>query len=238
MIHPEFSLTGRFGMVIFFKKNIFPMRIILFFLLLPLIGTNLSPAMAQQALNQKIEHLFQEIDHRLHPGVAVGIWKDGKVLFAEGYGYANLEHRVPFTTETISDIGSVAKQFTCMGIVLLAERGMLTLDDDIRNHLDFVPDLGHRITIRHLIHHTNGLREIYSTEAMRGGRSGDAIFQRDVVELVKRHRELNFVPGKRYLYCNTAYSLLAEIIMAVSGQVMGLRASNGGALNVWFEKTR
>jgi CubicO group peptidase (beta-lactamase class C family) len=200
------------------EKN-YPMKaltpVFLLFCLTTLIGHH---APAQNALNQKIEAVFREMDHQLHPGAAVGIWKDGKILFAEGYGYANLEHRVPFTAGTVSDMGSVAKQFTCMGIVLLAEAGTLSLDDDIRKHLDFVPDFGKVITIRHLIHHTSGLREIYSTEAMRGGRSGDAIFQRDVVELVKRQQDLNFPPGDQYMYCNTAYSLLAEIIMAASGR--------------------
>ena len=173
---------------------------------------------SQLALNQKIDKYYTEVDHALFPGAAVGVWKDGKIIFAKGYGYANLEHQAPFTTSTISDIGSVAKQFTSFGIILLAQQGKLKLDDDIRKHLDFVPDFGKTIQIRHLIHHTSGLREIYGTESLRGRRGGDAIFQEDVIQMVSAQQGLNFDPGTQYLYCNTAYALLAEIIKKVSGQ--------------------
>jgi len=169
------------------------------------------------SLAGKIDQFYQNWDSPDKPGCAVGVIKDGMVVFAKGYGMANLEHQIPFSPETVSDIGSVAKQITDFGIALLVRQGKLALTDDIRKFLPYVPDFGHVIQVQHLIHHTSGLREIYGTEAIRGNRGGDAIFQEDVLRLVTLQRELNFPPGDRYLYCNTAYALLAEIIEKVGG---------------------
>lgn len=180
-----------------------------------LLFSILSPAYGQTGLNQKIDAIYANYQHQ--PGAMVGIWKDGAVLFAKAYGLANLEHQVPFSTTTTSDIGSVAKQFTCYAILLLEQEGTLALDDDIRTYLPFVPAFEKPITIRHLMNHTSGLREIYSTEQVRGRRSGDAMFQEDVIQLVERQQELNFTPGSQFMYCNTAYALLAEIVETVSG---------------------
>lgn len=175
------------------------------------------PVLAQElSLADKIDDLYSKWNRGEQPGCAIGVIKDGAVVFAEGYGLANLEHRIPFTPETISDIGSVAKQITDFGIVLLLQEGKLKLTDDIRKYLPEVPDFGQVIEVQHLIHHTSGLREIYETEAIRGNRGGDAIFQEDVLRLVERQQELNFPPGDQYMYCNTAYALLAEIIERVS----------------------
>ncbi|MDP4821499.1 MAG: beta-lactamase family protein [Saprospiraceae bacterium] len=169
------------------------------------------------SLAGKIDQFYDAWASPDKPGCAVGVIKDGMVVFAKGYGMANLEHRIPFTPETVSDIGSVAKQITDFGIALLVQQGRLKLTDDIRTYLPFLPDFGQVIQVQHLIHHTSGLREIYGTEAIRGNRGGDAIFQEDVLWLVERQQELNFPPGDRYLYCNTAYALLAEIIEKVGG---------------------
>jgi CubicO group peptidase (beta-lactamase class C family) len=189
-------------------------RIYLFIFICHLFALHSS---AQIALNQKIDAIYQTPSSVKQPGLSLGIWKDGKVLFAQNYGLANLEHQVPFSSQTISDMGSVAKQLTCFGILLLAEQGKLSLEDDIRAHLTYVPDFGSVIRIRHLMHHTSGLREVYSTEAIRGGRPGDAIFQEDVRQLVAQQMALNFEPGSEFSYCNTAYAMLADIIEKVGG---------------------
>ncbi len=149
------------------------------------------------------------------PGAAIGIVKNGELVYSRGYGAANLENGISFTPETVSDIGSVAKQMTDFAIVLLAQQGKLSIDDDIRKYLPEVPDFGAPITIRHLIHHTSGLREIYGVWAIAGGRSGDGILQADALRLATHSKELNFKPGDRHSYCNTGYMLLAEIISRV-----------------------
>lgn len=151
------------------------------------------------------------------PGAVVAVVEGGEIVFAKAYGLANLEHKVPMTRETVLDIGSTAKQFTAFAIVLLSQEGKLSLDDDIRSHLPEVPDFGYTITIRHLVHHMSGLREIYNALMMEGWQAGDGIAQEDALQLTARMNELNFEPGTEYLYCNTAYMLLADIVSRVSG---------------------
>lgn len=169
-------------------------------------------------LAQRIDQIMAVFDRQDLPGAAIGVLRDGELAFAKGYGMANLEQAIPFRPETVSDIGSISKQITAFGILLLQQEGKLSLDDDIRQYLPEVPDFGTPITIRHLIHHTSGLREIYGTTAIAGLRTGDVILQEDALRMVQRQRELNFPPGEQYLYCNTGYMLLADIISRVSGQ--------------------
>lgn len=152
------------------------------------------------------------------PGAAVSYLENGEVVLQKAYGVANLEHSIPWTIDTVSDLGSVSKQFTGFAFALLAEQGKLSLDDDIRLHLPELPDLGDTITIRHLFNHTSGLREIYNTLYLVNRRPGDIIFQEDAQKLVGYQRELQFTPGSRYLYNNTEYMLLADIVEAVTGE--------------------
>ena len=151
------------------------------------------------------------------PGAVIAVVRGGHVAFAEGFGLANLEHSIPLGRETVLDIGSVAKQFTAFAIALLADEGTLSIDDDIRIHLPEVPDFGEVITIRHMIHHMSGLREIYTSEGIAGRQNGDAVQQADALRLTEHMHELNFRPGERYLYCNTAYMMLADIVSRASG---------------------
>ena len=156
-------------------------------------------------------------DYYGEPGAVLAVVRGGKVVFAEGYGLANLEHGIPLGRETVLDIGSVAKQFTAFAIALLADEGALSLDDDIRTHLPEVPDFGDVITIRHMVHHMSGLREIYTSEGIAGRQNGDAVQQADALRLTEHMHELNFTPGDQYLYCNTAYMMLADIVARASG---------------------
>lgn len=170
------------------------------------------------SFEEKIDSLFLEWDKPYSPGAAVAVLKDGEVIFKKGYGRANLEHDIPITPATIFHIASESKQFATFCIALLAQQGKLSLDDDIRKHLAYVRDFGKTITIRHLIHHTSGLRDQWQLLAISGTRLDDVITQDHVIKLVQNQKELNFEPGSRYLYCNTGYTLLAEIVKSVSGK--------------------
>lgn len=178
------------------------------------------PTQAQEphAYGPQIDEIMSVYEQDGSPGVVVAVVRDGQIEFAKGYGMANLEHGLPMTRETASDLGSVSKQFTGFAIALLAQQGKLSLDDDIRTHLPEIPDLGATVTIWHLIHHMSGLREIYNSLQIAGWQSGDRIAQEDALRLMARQRELNFSPGSEYLYCNTAYMLLAEIVGRVGGR--------------------
>lgn len=180
--------------------------------------TSVAHAQDAPAFSNEIDTIMQAYDRENTPGVVVAVIDAGKVVFAKGYGMANLEHGLPMTRSTVSDLGSVSKQFTAFAIAVLAQQGKLSLDDDIRTHLPEIPDLGATVRVRHLIHHMSGLREIYSSLQIAGWQSGDRIAQEDALRLMARQRELNFAPGSEYLYCNTAYMLLAEIVGRVGGQ--------------------
>src|SRR5688500_1558956 len=153
------------------------------------------------------------------PGCAAGVSRNGDLVFQNGYGMANLEHDIPITPATIFHVASVSKQFTAMAVMLLAADGKLSLDDDVRRHLPELPDYGHRITLRHLLTHTSGLRDQWDLLAMARGRfEENRITEEDVLEIVGRQKALNFVPGTEYLYSNTGYTLAAVVVRRVSGK--------------------
>lgn len=184
------------------------------------IPLTLSPVQAgpPDARAQLADKLFAAWDRTDSPGCALAVIQDGKILHARGFGMASLEQNVPITTTTLFNIASISKQFTCFVILLLAQAGLLSLDDDIRAHLPEVPDFGQKITIRHLMHHTSGLREDGVLLHLAGWRSEDVVRESDVLDLVRRQKELNFPPGQEYMYCNTGYDLLAAIVKRVSGK--------------------
>lgn len=169
-------------------------------------------------LVRKVDALFAEWNKPGSPGAAVAIVKNGLVMYQKGYGSANLEYDIPITSSTIFQVASVSKQFTAFAITVLAHEGKLSLDDDIRQYLPELPAFGVPITIRHLMHHTSGLREEVFLLAMAGWRLDDVITQAHILKLVRSQRELNFRPGEKYRYSNTGYTLLAEIVERVSGK--------------------
>lgn len=155
------------------------------------------------------------------PGFAVGIAKEGAPIFLRGYGEASVEHGVPITPRTVFHVASIAKQFAAFAIQLLAQRGLLSLDDDVRTHLPWVPDLGSTITIRHLLHHTHGLPGQLPRLSLAGWAWHDVHVQRHVLELVRRQQRLQFEPGSEYMYTNTGYELLVEIVQTTTGKTIG-----------------
>ncbi|MBX7126814.1 MAG: beta-lactamase family protein [Cyclobacteriaceae bacterium] len=173
---------------------------------------------SNDATTARIDSLFRFWNNPNSPGAAVLVMKDGKTVFSKGYGMANLEYGIPITPASIFHIASESKQYTAFCIVLLAQQGKLNLNDDIRKYLPYVPDFGKTITIRHLIYHTSGLRDQWQLLAIGGESLDDVIHQEHVIKLVSKQKELNFAPGERSLYCNTGYTLMAEIVKQVSGQ--------------------
>ena len=166
----------------------------------------------------RIDGLFQEWDREDSPGAAAAVLKGGDLVFSRGYGTAQLEYGILISPATVFHVASVSKQFTAFAVTLLAHQGRLSLDDDIRRHLPEVPDFGRVITIRHLIHHTSGLRDQWEALAMAGWRLDDVITRDHILTMVKNQKELNFDPGERYLYCNTGYTLLGEIVGRATGR--------------------
>jgi CubicO group peptidase (beta-lactamase class C family) len=180
-------------------------------------------APASPELTAKIDALFAKWDRRDSPGVIVAIARDGETIHARGYGMANLEHGIALTPETISESGSVAKQFTAAAVVLLAGRGKLSLDDSIRKHLpEMSAAVCDAITVRMLLNHTSGLRDIHGLFDLMGRPSYSSFHDNaEVLRVMSRQRQLNFAPGTEYLYCNASYLLAAVIVARVSGQSFG-----------------
>lgn len=154
------------------------------------------------------------------PGAAIGIYHRGELVFAKGYGLADLESGLPITPQTPFQVGSVSKQFTAFAIALLASEGTVDLDADVRDYLPYIPDFEDTITVRHLILHTSGLRNHLMLLQLGGQSMEGRITQQQIVNLVARQQTLNFPPGTDYAYSNTGYTLLAEIIFAVTGQTL------------------
>jgi len=197
-------------------KRLYKLKILLTTILLLFF---VSSAIADKKTDA-VDKLFSQWDKKYSPGCALAVVKDGKIIYKQGYGLANLELNIRVTPQSVFYIGSVSKQFVTMCITLLAKQKKLSLDDDIRKFVPELPDYGHPITVRHLIHHTSGLRDYLSLLGIAGIDYG-TYHQDDVVELIARQRELNFAPGEEYLYSNSGYFLLALIVERASGK--GLR---------------
>lgn len=170
-----------------------------------------------ETLEVKVDHLFAKWNRSNSPGAALAIVKDGEIIYKQGYGTANLEYDIPITTTTIFDIASVSKQFAGFAIATLSYEGKLSLDDDIRTYLPDVPDFGNTITIRHLLHHTSGLRDWVQSLVIAGDLMDDVISFKHILKMARHQKALNFEPGAEFLYSNTGYNLLAEIVERVTG---------------------
>lgn len=171
-----------------------------------------------KSLTDKVDQLFAEWDKPDSPGCALGIIKDGKMIYRHGYGTANLEHNIPISSETVFYIASTSKQFTAMSILLLADQGRISLDDDIRRYLPEFPKYSNLITIRHLIYHTSGIRDYLELMGLAGMNVSNIYTDEDIIELLTRQKELNFKPGDRFLYNNSGYFLLSMIVKRASSQ--------------------
>ena len=168
-------------------------------------------------LSRKVDELFKQWASAESPGAAVLMVHDGRVVHAKGYGMANLEHGVLIRPDTVFDIASVSKQFAAMAIALLEAEGKISLDDDVKKHLPELPDFGHRVTIRHLVHHTSGIRDWPGTLSIGGWNYEDVMSFGQILRMAFHQRALNFRPGDAYAYSNTGYNLLAEIVARTSG---------------------
>ena len=177
-----------------------------------------APAAAGDSITRRVDALFARWSSPTSPGAALAVIKDGQVVYEKGYGAANLEYGIPIRPNTVFHIASVSKHFAAFAVHLLAAEGKLSLDDPVRTHVPEVPDFGTPVTIRHLIHHTSGLRDQWELLAMSGWRLDDVITKEHILKAIARQRELNFAPGSEHLYSNSGYTLLAVVVERVTGE--------------------
>src|SRR6478736_4928850 len=162
------------------------------------IAISISAQPLPDSITKKIDSLFLQWNTKNTPGCAIGIVRNDSLIYAKGYGMANLEYAIPNTPATIFHMGSVSKQFTAWSILLLERQGKLHLDDDIHKYLLWFPDLKEKITIRNLLNHTSGIRDQWQLLAISGTRLDDVITQDHIVKLLSKQQALNFKPGEKY----------------------------------------
>ncbi len=169
----------------------------------------LAAPLSAQDIAARIDNIFG-FSSADAPGCVVGVSQRGTTIASRAYGLADVQARVPLTTATQFDIGSVQKQFVAAAVLLLVEDGKLSLSDDIRRFFPELPEYGHSITVDHLLTHTGGLRDW--TGLLPLAREGS-----DVLELILRQRNLNFIPGEEWSYSNSGYVLLKEMVARATG---------------------
>ena len=170
--------------------------------------------------SQSIDSIFTEWNKPDVPGCALGIIKEGQLIYSKGYGLANMEYNIPNSASSVFRIGSTSKQFTAACIVLLAEKNKLSLDDNLKSIFPDFPEYAEKITIRHLLNHTSGIRDYLQISYLKGLGDDDYYTDENVMKWLINQTELNFTPGEEYLYSNSGYWLLGQIVNKVSGMHM------------------
>ncbi len=186
---------------------------------------SLSPRVAEsqtQEVISRIDSVFAQLDNVRSPGCALGVRHESLEL-TRGYGMANLELGVAIAPSSVFRIGSVSKQFTAAAIVDLAHQGKLSIDDAVTR---FLPEMmtqrgRNNITIRHLLNHTSGVRDYLTLMSLAGKSDDDFYTTSQALASIERQQETNFTPGSEFLYSNSGYLLLSEIVRRAGG--MSLR---------------
>lgn len=155
------------------------------------------------------------------PGCVIAVALDGEPVFQQGFGLADIEKGTPLGPDSVFDVGSLAKQLTALCIALLAEEGTLSLDEDIRRYVPEMPAYDAPVTIRHLVHHTSGLRDYIELLALGGLRYANPSSPAEALSLITRQRGLNHPPGAEHVYNNSGYVLLSLIIERATGAPLG-----------------
>ncbi len=171
----------------------------------------------ENAIRQQVDEWIMPYNNDSTPGGVILVVHDGSIVFQKAFGIANLQHHIPFTVSTLTNIGSTSKQFTAFSIALLQEKGLLDFSDDIRKYFPELPDLGSKVTLARLISHTSGYPEIFNTLMMAGLNFSDQINRPEVISLIQRQPELQNVPGEVWNYNNNGYILLAMVVEKITG---------------------
>jgi CubicO group peptidase (beta-lactamase class C family) len=177
-------------------------------------------AFTSDAATQKVDELFAQYDKPGSPGCSVGIIRDGKFAYRRSFGEASLELGVPLTSQSVFYMASVSKQFTAASIVLAAEEGFLSLDDDVRKYIPELPDYGHRITLRQMLHQTSGFQDFFALLYLSGRDDRDLSSPEQILKLITRQKGLNNAPGAEFVYSNSNYFLLSVVVQRTTHKTL------------------
>ncbi|HYC53122.1 MAG TPA: serine hydrolase domain-containing protein [Gemmatimonadaceae bacterium] len=183
-----------------------------------LLAEPIAIASAQDSTIARVDRVFAAFDRPGTPGCALGVYRDGRLLYSRGYGLASIADGTPISAKTIFDIGSTSKQFTAASIILLAQQGKLSFDDDVRRFIPELPQYQKPVTIRHLLHHTSGIRDYIGLLTLGGADIAGRTTAKDALDAIVRQKALNFEPGAEHLYSNSGYFLLSQIVERASGK--------------------
>jgi len=193
------------------------MKKIFLFLPLSIALTTAATAQSWQDTAKAIESLLQRYKPDI-PGCELAISRNGHIIFSKAWGQADLEHHIPMTTTSITEAGSVSKQFTAAAILLLEQQGKLSLDDDVAKYIPELPEYGKTIKLRYMMHHSSGLRDWGAVAAIAGWpRTTKTYNNYDALDIISHQTHLNFNPNETFGYCNSNYNLFAIIVERVSG---------------------
>jgi CubicO group peptidase (beta-lactamase class C family) len=197
------------------------MRRIIFAILASVAALLAASLLAASPGAEEVARIFAAYQHSNTPGCAAGVEVPGRDIWTGAYGMADLEHSVANTPATVFEAGSVSKQFTAAAVLLLVERGQVSLDDDIRKYFPEIPAYERPVTVRHLLNHTSGLRDWGEIEAIAGWpRTTREYTHAHVLEIINRQRSLNYAPGEAWSYTNSGYNLAAVLVERVSGTTL------------------
>jgi CubicO group peptidase (beta-lactamase class C family) len=183
-----------------------------------------TPASAQYVIGNRddkavrTDSVFRAFDRTDSPGCALGVYENGQIRYARGYGLASLEYSVPMSPRTVLDVGSISKQFTAMAMLLLEKDGKLKLDDPIRKLFPEMPAYADGITWRRALSQTSGLRDLWTMWGQTGRAfAGDTT---DALNVIYHSAEPNYTPGERYLYTNSGWILAAQAVYRLTGKTL------------------
>ena len=168
--------------------------------------------------SQEIDSIFKQWSKRNVPGGAIGIIKDGELMYSKGYGIADLEHDIKIRPSSVFNICSISKEFVSFSLLLLEEQGKINLDDTVQTYLPDFPEYDAPLTIRHLINHTSGVRDVKKLIQLKGKNILDNLEPEEVYALIKHQKALEFSPGDKFAWSNSDYFILSMIIEKISGQ--------------------
>lgn len=175
--------------------------------------------------NPAIDAVFADWNNKGAPGCALAVAENGGLVYTRGYGSANLDYDIPIQADTVFDVASITKQFAAALLSMLEEDGVLSLDDEVQKWLPELPQYEWPITLRHMIHHTSGLRDYLNLFPLAGRGDYYPISLNQILDMMARQQALIFQPGERYEYSNSAYMLLAKVIERASGKLFGVFAA-------------
>lgn len=168
--------------------------------------------------SQRVDGIFASFSRPGSPGCSLGVIRNGQFVYRKSFGEASLELNAPLAPDSVFYVGSVSKQFTAASVVLAAEQGYLSLDDDVRKYIPDLPNYGHTITLREMLNQTSGFRDFFELLYLSGHAASDFNSPGQILKLIERQKGLNNVPGAEWVYSNSNYFLLGMVLQRATGK--------------------